>query len=121
MPKSFGVVSSYNDANKNDGGLLACISELEVQVGATKEKIVILLKAVAAVQNLIDNSKGVAGLHLNGDVADWDSLLKDGKYEEWLADFSTAMLVLPDQPSSCGECENCYRSLPCPEEEKQCN
>ncbi len=29
--------------------------------------------------------------------------------------------VTATQYSPCGECENCYRSLPCPEEEKQCN
>ena len=40
--------------------------------------------AVAAVRNLINNSEGVAGLHLNGDVAPWDELMEGGDYEVWL-------------------------------------
>lgn len=34
---------------------------------------------------LIDNSQGVAGLHLNGDVAKWSDLLIGGRFEEWLS------------------------------------
>lgn len=48
-------------------------------------------KGLRAVQELIDESKGVAGLHLNGDVADWDELLAGGRFEEWLRDFSAAL------------------------------
>ena len=33
---------------------------------------------------LIDDSHGVAGLHLNGDVAPWDELLAGGRFEDWL-------------------------------------
>ena len=40
--------------------------------------------AVDAVRNLINNSEGVAGLHLNGDVAPWDELMEGGEYEAWL-------------------------------------
>ena len=34
--------------------------------------------------DLIANSEGVAGLHQNGDVADWESLLDGGSFGEWL-------------------------------------
>ena len=44
-----------------------------------------------AVQELINDSHGVVGLHLNGDVAPWDSLLEGGYYEDWLLAFSKAM------------------------------
>ena len=45
-------------------------------------------KGLDAVQDLINNSYGVAGLHLNGDVAPWDELLEGGRFEAWLKDFS---------------------------------
>ena len=44
-------------------------------------------KGLDAVQDLINNSYGVAGLHLNGDVAPWDELLEGGRFEDWLKDF----------------------------------
>lgn len=37
---------------------------------------------------LIENSDGVAGLHLNGEIAPWDSLSAGGHFEEWLFPFS---------------------------------
>lgn len=47
-----------------------------------------LREAVDAVFTLIADSHGVAGLHLNGDVAPWDELLRGGHYEDWLAPLS---------------------------------
>ena len=43
---------------------------------------------IQAVQALIDESEGVAGLHLNGDVATWEDLL-DG----WLSDYDIAKRI----------------------------
>lgn len=37
-----------------------------------------------AMNGLIAESEGVAGLHLNGDVAPWSDLLSGGRFEEWL-------------------------------------
>ena len=48
-------------------------------------------KAFGAVRGLINESTGVAGLHLNGDVAPWDELEEGGRYEEWLATFAQAV------------------------------
>jgi hypothetical protein len=39
---------------------------------------------LAALRGLIAGSNGVAGLHLNGDVATWDELCDGGLFEEWL-------------------------------------
>jgi hypothetical protein len=39
---------------------------------------------------LINNSHGVAGLHLNGDGAPWDELLAGGRFEDWLRSLSDA-------------------------------
>lgn len=52
-----------------------------------------LRKAVAAVIDLINESHGVAGLHMNGDVAPWDELRTGGRFEDWLRDFD---IVVPD-------------------------
>jgi flagellar biosynthesis/type III secretory pathway protein FliH len=47
-----------------------------------------LTEALEAVQELIDNSRGVFGLHLNGDLSPWDELLEGGRFQEWLLPFS---------------------------------
>ncbi len=48
-------------------------------------------KAIRSVACLIDESEGVAGLHLNGEVAPWEELLQGGHCEEWLLDLSQAL------------------------------
>lgn len=63
------------------------LSELE-HLQKENEK---LKAAVNAVVDLIDSSTGVSGLHQNGDVADWDSILAGGHFEEWLIDLSEAI------------------------------
>lgn len=45
-------------------------------------------KVISDLNDLIDNSEGVVGLHLNGNVATWDSLLSGGGFEEWLGSLS---------------------------------
>jgi hypothetical protein len=50
---------------------------------------------VAAALALIEDSYGVAGLHLNGDVAPWHELRTGGRYEDWLFDFDQAVKRLP--------------------------
>lgn len=37
---------------------------------------------------LMEHSTGVAGLHLNGDVAQWSELTEGGRFEEWLLPLS---------------------------------
>jgi hypothetical protein len=43
-----------------------------------------LRAAIHSVEILMQSSEGVAGLHLNGDVAPWYELLPGGRFEEWL-------------------------------------
>ena len=50
-----------------------------------------LRRGIDAVQVLINESRGVVGLHLNGDEAPWDELLAGGRFEEWLREFSAAV------------------------------
>lgn len=46
--------------------------------------------ALIAVSELIDNSEGVYGLHLNGDPSPWDELRTGGRFEGWLLPFDAA-------------------------------
>lgn len=51
-------------------------------------RVVALVEAAKSfmhdVDDLIANSEGVSGLHMNGDVADWESLLPGGMFGAWL-------------------------------------
>ncbi len=55
------------------------------------EQLAILANGIIAVAELIDESYGVAGLHLNGDVATWEELRTGGTFEAWLMDFDSAL------------------------------
>lgn len=70
-------------------------AELLTQAADTIEK---QAKAIAAVVALIGDSYGVAGLHLNGDVAPWYELREGGRYEGWLADLDAALPNTPAHP-----------------------
>jgi len=54
-----------------------------------------LRKGLHAVELLIGESYGVAGLHLNGDIAFWGELRSGGRLEEWLRDFDAALEQKP--------------------------
>jgi len=54
------------------------IRELEAQLTAAQERGVVLARGILAVQNLINESRGVDGYHRNGNIAEWDELLDDG-------------------------------------------
>ncbi len=43
-----------------------------------------LKNGIASVHALINESFGVAGLHLNGDIATWEELRTGGRFAEWL-------------------------------------
>ncbi len=60
----------------------------ELSIKKLERKLATAREALEAVQQLMNGSYGVIGLHLNGDVAPWHSLLKGGQFEEWLIKFS---------------------------------
>lgn len=45
---------------------------------------------VEEMNHLMNDSHGVAGLHLNGDIAPWASLLRGGEFYTWLSYLSDA-------------------------------
>ncbi len=46
-------------------------------------------KLLDDLRDLMQQSTGVAGLHLNGDLAEWDTLTAGGRFEEWLVAIDT--------------------------------
>jgi len=54
----------------------------------------ILEKGIVALRELIDESRGVVGLHLNGEDASWESLQRGGMFEDWLIMFNAAEDVI---------------------------
>ena len=55
------------------------------------EVIAKLVRGINAAADLMDNSSGVDGLHLNGDIAPWNELRTGGRLEEWLVAFDEAL------------------------------
>jgi hypothetical protein len=45
---------------------------------------------------LASDSEGVAGLHRNGDIAEWKELFPGGQYQEWLISLEDACAVLAE-------------------------
>ena len=64
-----------------------------------------------ALTSLIQESTGVVGLHLNGDVAPWDELLAGGRYEEWLLAYNDLGAALAASPESADELRERVREL----------
>ena len=62
-------------------------------IDVLRQEISIYRKALKAVSTLINESDGVAGLHLNGDIAPWEELLEGGRFEEWLLPFSQVVNI----------------------------
>jgi hypothetical protein len=64
------------------------IERLRTALSAERERfakvVAAAAKAHAAIRDLIENSHGVIGLHLNGDNAPWEELLAGGRFESWL-------------------------------------
>jgi len=54
------------------------------------EHIIVLKRGIESVRDLIEDSVGVAGLHMNGDIATWNELEEGGRFEEWLMLFNDA-------------------------------
>lgn len=85
-------------AEKNLSPHLAEIESLRMQNA-------ILRQGLRAVETLMAESHGVAGLHLNGDSASWGDLRQGGRHEEWLIDFDIA-LELHEELEGIAKCSS---------------
>jgi hypothetical protein len=63
----------------------------EARAGAPAAEVAAGLRAI---ETLIEESDGVAGLHLNGNVAPWEELRTGGRFESWLLPFDDALAAL---------------------------
>jgi len=80
------------DIGGEQGDLLARAADELERLEACRRQ---LLCGITAVKNLIDNSDGVTGLHLNGDDAPWAELRSDGRYP-WLVPLDVALEQLAE-------------------------
>ena len=92
---------------ETSNGKWCLFSEVEKQNELLKEMTEALDKAIRSVSELIGYSRGVDGLHLNGDVATWESLRTGGCYESWLIEFDEAASFLQkyheQEKNQCGK------------------
>jgi hypothetical protein len=58
----------------------------------------VMRAGLLAIESLIHESTGVAGLHLNGDLAPWNELRTGGRFEDWLEPLDRALKLC--QPKS---------------------
>ena len=62
---------------------------------ASNDEILEALKMLTySLEDLIQNSDGVAGLHQNGDIASWNDITLGGRFEGWLMAFDEAKELL---------------------------
>jgi len=88
------------DKIRENAELQSRLATKDVQIAEMREASTKLLKAV---DDLISESDGVCGLHLNGDAAPWGSLVAGGMFEEWLLPLEEARAVLAKYPEKEGE------------------
>jgi hypothetical protein len=67
------------------------IKTISAELSAKDAQLCRAREGLKAVESLINDSRGVDGLHLNGDVATWEELRSGGRFEEWLRDFDAAL------------------------------
>jgi hypothetical protein len=88
--KPFESCKIHGPGQPNAWACPECLREL-------REENKILKTGIKAVRDLMDSSEGVAGLHLNGDVAPWEEISEGGRFEEHLLAFNEAEKLLGDR------------------------
>lgn len=81
---------TLGSGNDGDAALIAAMRNalpdlLTLQAQCERQRAA-LERLVHDVDDLMDNSHGVTGLHLNGDVAPWSDLGEGGRFEPWLGE-----------------------------------
>ncbi len=97
---SVRAISAWNNRVSRE-----LVPQLLTALEAERAKVARLVDAATVfahdVRDLTANSEGVAGLHLNGDVADWESLLPGGSFSPWLqsiADLEDLLTEIKETP-----------------------
>jgi hypothetical protein len=89
--------TGYAICHCDDPNNAAWIAERLNLAAKLEEENKILKTGIKAVRDLMDSSQGVAGLHLNGDVAPWEEISEGGQFEEHLLAFNEAEKLLGDR------------------------
>lgn len=97
--KSWGTYIEFTESE------LKNLIDLAIEHGAkqanasqdTQTLVTASTKLADDMHELIGNSEGVAGLHQNGDVADWDSLMAGGQHEGWLSSLDEMDQILANR------------------------
>ena len=63
------------------------VQDVMEELDSLRAEVERLRKGIDSISDLIAESTGVYGLHLNGNVTPWCDLLPGGQFEEWLTDF----------------------------------
>lgn len=80
---------------RSDGRVTKDEAEFMMLAWNNHDKLVgALAELTAAVIDLIESSDGVAGLHLNGDLAPWNELTEGGRFDSWLCSLAEAERTL---------------------------
>jgi hypothetical protein len=64
------------------------------------------------VADLIGESEGVYGLHLNGAPSPWDEIRTGGHFEEWLIDFDDAINAEHEPRAACAAFRREFEVVP---------
>lgn len=74
----------------------SALSASTAEVERLRKQMDALVAGLRAVEALICASRGVAGLHLNGDEATWAELRTGERFEAWLIEFDAALRLTPN-------------------------
>lgn len=97
------VAQDIASENRTLDGLLAEAKERAKDAEARAEKMrTALLGVVKDFDDLISESEGVAGLHLNGDLAPWRELIDGGRFDTWTGGLTEARALLAEQEADRG-------------------
>lgn len=70
--------------------LLDALAAARAENARMREERDVFVRGLLAVRDLMSESRGVCGLHRNGDEAEWSSLQTGGRFEGWLTEFDAA-------------------------------
>lgn len=72
------------DIKKSREYALALEQELKDRAAKTDPVSASAKRVLHDIDDLVANSEGVVGLHMNGEVADWESIMAGGSFGAWL-------------------------------------
>lgn len=75
-------------------GLTLGAAEMQKVEMENQDLLAALKECVTAVNDLIAESEGVYGLHLNGDYSPWSEIEEGGRFETWLLPIADATRLI---------------------------